>query len=101
MRLSDYEPVVGKNVIEELRSLAQRLSGKVVRNVNSTAVGGGVAEILNRITPLLNELGICAHWDVIKGGEKFFSVTKKFHNMLHGRDEELSHKDIELFLQRI
>ncbi|MBL7092003.1 MAG: glycosyltransferase [Candidatus Omnitrophica bacterium] len=99
MKLSDYEAVVGKNVIEELRSLAQRLSGKVVRNVNSTAVGGGVAEILNRIIPLLNELGVCAHWDVIKGGERFFSVTKKFHNMLHGRDEELSPKEIELFLQ--
>lgn len=99
MKLSDYEAVVGKNVIEELRSLAQRLSGKAVRNVNSTAVGGGVAEILNRITPLLNELGVCAHWDVIKGGERFFSVTKKFHNMLHGKDEELSPKEIELFLQ--
>ena len=53
MNLSDYEPVVGRNVIEELRGLGRRLEGKVVRNVNSTAVGGGVAEILSRMTPFL------------------------------------------------
>jgi len=99
VKLSDYEPVVGKNVIEELKVLARRVSGKVVRNVNSTAVGGGVAEILSRITPLLNELGLRAHWDVIKGSEEFFSVTKKFHNMLHGKSAELSRGEIELFLQ--
>ncbi len=99
MKLSDYEPVVGKNVIEELKSLAQRLAGKVVRNINSTAVGGGVAEILNRLTPLLNELGLSVRWDVIRGGEKFFSVTKKLHNMLHGKEQKLSQGEIELFLQ--
>lgn len=99
MNLSDYEPVVGRNVIEELRGLARRLTGKTVRNINSTAVGGGVAEILSRLTPLLNELGLCAHWDVIKGTEEFFSVTKKFHNMLHGRDEKLSPREIEVFLR--
>jgi len=99
MKLSDYEAVVGKNVIDELRDLAQRLSGKVVHNINSTAVGGGVAEILSRITPLLNELGLRAHWDVIKGGEDFFAVTKKFHNLLHGSDVKLSQKEIEIFWQ--
>ncbi|MBL7085430.1 MAG: glycosyltransferase [Candidatus Omnitrophica bacterium] len=99
MKLSDYEPIVGKNVIEELSSLARRLSGKLIRNINSTAVGGGVAEILHRLIPLLNELGLRAHWSVIKGGEKFFSVTKKFHNMLHGKESELSQAEIELFLQ--
>ncbi len=98
MRLADYEPVVGRSVIEELRALGQRLKGKVVRNINSTAVGGGVAEILNRMIPLLNELGLRARWDVIKAGEKFFSVTKKFHNMLHGKKERLSQEEIDLFL---
>lgn len=99
MRLSDYEPVVGKNIIEELRILGKRLAGKVVRNINSTAAGGGVAEILQRMTPLLNELGLRAHWDVIEGNEKFFSVTKKFHNMLHGKETKLSPAEIELFRQ--
>jgi trehalose synthase len=98
MQLSDYESIVGINVIEELRSLSRRLAGKVVRNINATAVGGGVAEILGRMTPLLNELGLVAHWDVIRAEEGFFSVTKKFHNMLHGKDIELSQQEIELFL---
>ncbi|MBL7084938.1 MAG: glycosyltransferase [Candidatus Omnitrophica bacterium] len=99
MNLSDYQPIVGKSVIDELRSVAKRLSDKVVCNINSTAVGGGVAEILNRLTPLLNELGIRVCWKVIKGGEEFFSVTKKFHNMLHGKDVQLSQKEIDLFMQ--
>ena len=55
MKLSDYEPIVGKSVIEELRSLGRRLRGKVVCNINSTKVGGGVAEILQRLNPFLNE----------------------------------------------
>ncbi|MCQ9207917.1 MAG: glycosyltransferase [Omnitrophica bacterium] len=99
MKLSDYEPIVGKNVIEELKQLASRLSAKVVRNVNSTAVGGGVAEILSRMTPLLNELGLRAHWDVIKAEGEFFSVTKKLHNMLHGKKAELTQSEIDLFLE--
>ena len=99
MKLSDYEPVVGRNVINELRSLGRRLSGKVICNINSTAVGGGVAEILSRMTPFLNELGLRAQWKVIKGGDEFFSVTKRFHNMLHGGELKLSQEEIELYLR--
>jgi trehalose synthase len=99
MKLADYEAVVGKNVIEELRGLAQRLKGKTIHNVNSAASGGGVAEILSRMTPFLNELGLRAHWDVIKGTDRFFSVTKKFHNMLHGNDLKLSRDEIDVFLE--
>ncbi len=98
MKLSDYEPVVGKNIIHELRTLAQRLKGRVVRNINSTAVGGGVAEILSRINPLLRELGLCAEWDVIQGNDAFFAVTKKFHNMLHGAELTLSQKELDTFI---
>jgi trehalose synthase len=79
--------------------LAKHLKGRVIQNINSTAVGGGVAEILNRIVPLLRELNIDARWDVIKGGEEFFEVTKKFHNALHGRPEEISERQFEIFLE--
>ncbi|MBN2097227.1 MAG: glycosyltransferase [Candidatus Omnitrophica bacterium] len=99
MKLADYEPIVGPNIIEELKSLARRLKGKLVRNINSTAVGGGVAEILMRLVPLLNELGLDVRWDVIKGEERFFSITKKFHNMLHGKKVKLLPNEIELFLK--
>lgn len=97
--LKDYIPIVGESVINDLRFLATKLKGKVIQNINSTSVGGGVAEILNRMIPLLRELGIDSRWDLIKGGEDFFSVTKKFHNALHGGKEELSDKDFEIFLK--
>ena len=95
--LKDYIPVVGQAVVDDLKLLAERLRGKKIQHINSTAVGGGVAEILNRMVPLLKEIGVDTRWDVIKGGEQFFEVTKKFHNALHGRQEELSAADFEIF----
>ena len=96
--IKDYRPIVGRSVIEELELLAAHLKGVVVQNINSTAVGGGVAEILTRFIPLLRELGVDARWDVIKGDRRFFEVTKKFHNALHGRAEEISDGMYEFFL---
>ena len=97
--LDDYIPVVGASVIEDLRLLAQRLKGKVIQNINSTSVGGGVAEILNRMVPLLKELGVDTRWDLIKGGQQFFDVTKKFHNALHGRQEDILRQDFDVFME--
>jgi len=96
-RIRDYEPVVGRSIIEELRLLAEELSGKIIQNVNSTYIGGGVAEILEHMVPLLNQLGVDARWDVITGNEEFFEVTKKFHNALHGNDVKISSRDYALF----
>ena len=88
--LQDYAPIVGEPEIIELRELARRLAGRRVKMVNSTAVGGGVAEILNRLVPLMAEVGLATQWDVITGGEKFFHVTKAFHNALHGAPFEVA-----------
>jgi trehalose synthase len=82
--LDEYAMVVGESEIGALRVFARQLQGRRVKMVNSTAVGGGVAEILNRLVPLLGELGVPTRWEVITGGEKFFAVTKGFHNALHG-----------------
>ncbi|MDD3087457.1 MAG: glycosyltransferase [Candidatus Omnitrophica bacterium] len=98
-KLEEYIPIVGQSIIDDLRLLAKKLEGKVVQHINSTAVGGGVAEILTRAVPLLNELGLNTKWDVIKGGEQFFEVTKKFHNALHGRIEEISQRDFDIFME--
>lgn len=99
IRLEEYIPIVGQSVIDDLRLIATCLKGKTIQHVNSTSVGGGVAEILNRMVPLLQELGVGTRWDLIKGGEQFFEVTKKFHNALHGYSAEITKKDFEIFLE--
>src|SRR5258707_14982844 len=67
-RLDDYISIVGQPEIDEIKFLARELKGKKVKMVNSTAVGGGVAEMLNQLVPLLRELEVETHWDVITGG---------------------------------
>ena len=96
--LDDYAEAVGAGEIEELRALAKPLRGRSIEMINSTAVGGGVAEILNRLVPLAEELELNIKWDVMSGGEDFFEVTKAFHNALHGAPYHASSKDFEIFL---
>ena len=97
--INDYRDIVGQDIIDELHILGEKLQDKTVQNVNSTAVGGGVAEILTRMVPLLKQLGVNARWDVIKGNEKFFNITKKIHNALHGVNQDISSEDLEYFLE--
>ena len=96
--IKDYADIVGGETIEEIEKLGSYLSGKIIQNINSTPVGGGVAEILSRMVPLLKEVGVDARWDFIKGGEKFFEITKKIHNSLHGVEENISESDFRHFL---
>lgn len=98
-KIDDYIPIIGQSTIDELRLLAEKLQGKIVQHINSTAVGGGVAEILNRMVPLLKELGVDTRWDLIKGGIEFFDVTKKMHNALHGRKENITQHDFDIFME--
>lgn len=98
-KIDEYIPIVGKPVIDDLRLLADKLKGRIIQNINSTRLGGGVAEILSRMVPFLKELGVDARWDVIKGGNDFFEVTKKFHNALHGRPQDISGRDFDIFMQ--
>ena len=95
--LDSYLPVVGAAQIDELRALAHPMEGSEVEMVNSTAVGGGVAEILMRLMPLLREVGLDAHWRVMEGDLPFFEVTKGFHNALHGEAYHASPRDFEIF----
>ena len=96
--IKDYADIVGEETIEEIEKLGSYLKGKIIQNINSTPVGGGVAEILSRMVPLLKEVGVDARWDFIKGGEKFFEITKKIHNSLHGVEENISKSDFGHFL---
>ena len=96
--LTDYTEAIGHAEVDELRVLAGRLGGRSVKMVNSTSVGGGVAEILNRLVPMLQELGVPTRWDVITGGNDFFEITKAFHNALHGAPYQPRPELLELFL---
>lgn len=96
--LDDYRNIVGQAMLDSLRYLARDLKGKAIKMVNSTAVGGGVAEMLNRLVPLLSELEVATHWDVITGGNDFFEVTKAFHNALQGTQYDLTNSAQEIFL---
>jgi trehalose synthase len=98
-KIEEYIPIVGQSIIDDLKLLAEKLKGKVIQHINSTSVGGGVAEILSRMVPLLKELGVDTRWDLIKGGEQFFEVTKKFHNALQGGTEIISQHDFDIFME--
>jgi trehalose synthase len=95
--LDQYVPQLGAAEIDELRTLARPLEGATVGMVNSTAVGGGVAEILMRLIPLLRELGLDARWHVLEGGPDFFEVTKAFHNSLQGGTYRGGERGFEIF----
>ncbi len=97
--LEDYAGLLGAGEIEELRALAKPLRGRSIEMINSTAVGGGVAEILNRLVPLAEELDLNIRWDVMTGDDDFFQVTKAFHNALHGGTYSLRPGDFDIFLQ--
>jgi len=88
--LSDYAPLAGDDVIAELERLARPLQGARVVHINATAYGGGVAEMLHTLVPLMRSVGLDAEWKIISGPEDFFGVTKSMHNALQGMDLELT-----------
>ena len=96
--LEEYARLLGEGEIDELRVLARLLRGRSIEMINSTAVGGGVAEILTRLLPLAEELDLNIKWDVITAGEDFFEVTKGFHNALHGAPYHVTQRDFEIYL---
>jgi trehalose synthase len=95
--LADYTHIVGKDLTEQIRELAEPLKGKRVLHVSATAFGGGVSEILYTLVPLMRDVGVDAHWHVIFGKEEFFEATKLLHNSLQGAEESLSDEQWEVF----
>lgn len=82
--ISDLAGIAPKGDLLLLRKLGEKLVGKSLLHVNSTRLGGGVAEILRRMVPILAELGIEVRWEIIEGDELFFEITKQIHNALQG-----------------
>jgi trehalose synthase len=97
--LDDYREVVPKGTIDLLKCLAEQVKGKRVLHVNSTKLGGGVAEILRSLMPLLQDVGLDARWEVISGNEEFFNTTKAFHNALQGQEQHLSQRMLQNYIE--
>jgi trehalose synthase len=97
--IEGYGAFVGAGQMRALEALARSLRGHRVVMVNTTSAGGGVAEILHRLVPLLTELGVPTSWEVMPGDARFYGITKKIHNALHGAPGELTHEDVEYFLE--
>lgn len=89
-RIEDYRDIVGDKVISQIFKESRGLYGKKVLHVNSSYQGGGVAEILDHLVPLMSDLGIEVDWRILHGSHDFFNVTKKFHNALQGEDINFS-----------
>jgi trehalose synthase len=87
--LSDYTHIVGRELIAEIRELAEPLQGTRVVHVSATAFGGGVSEILYTLVPLMRDVGLDCEWHVIYGREEFFTATKLMHNALQGAPIDL------------
>jgi trehalose synthase len=88
--LADYTHIVGRDLIEEIRTLAEPLAGRRVVHLSATAFGGGVSEILYTLVPLMKDVGLDCEWQVIYGREEFFHATKLMHNALQGAPDDLT-----------
>lgn len=82
--VEDYRAIIGDGPLDEILELARPLRGARVLHVNATAYGGGVAELLATLVPLMQDVGLAAEWQVIHGSDEFFNVTKAMHNSLQG-----------------
>lgn len=98
-RIIDYRKIVGDRVIRSIFSKAQKLSSKRIIHINSTYAGGGVAEILNSLAPLMNDAGVDTDWRIIRGTPDLFNITKEFHNALQGDTLQLNQMKQKLYLQ--
>jgi trehalose synthase len=99
MSLQSYRDVAPPGTVDSLYRLSERVHGRSFLHINSTRVGGGVAEILMRLIPLLNDLGVQARWEVLEGNPEFFRVTKAFHNALQGEEQVVTEAMYEAYLE--
>src|SRR5512147_282468 len=97
--LAEYQDVAPTGTVDFLRRLGELAEGKTILHVNSTRYGGGVAEILHRLLPLMDELGVKARWEVLTGTDLFYRTTKSFHNSLQGTKQRLTKEMFEAYLE--
>jgi len=96
-----YRDVVPQGTLDFLYRLAEKVEGRSFLHINSTRIGGGVAEILQRLVPMMNDLGIKASWEVIQGSREFFTVTKAFHNALQGKEQVITEEMYRTYVESV
>ena len=96
--LESYRGIAPDHLLDDLLAVADDLKGVRVVHVNATPYGGGVSELLRSTIPILNDLGLVAHWKTISGDARFFQVTKKIHNSLQGAAGDLTEAEREAYL---
>lgn len=96
--LQAYRGVAPDAILDDLVRSAAPLRGARVLHLNATPYGGGISELLRSGVPILNDLGLVAHWKIISGDERFFQVTKKIHNGLQGAAGDLTEAEREAYL---
>jgi len=97
-RIEDYLPIVGDKVMYDIYQKAAKLYERRLLHVNSTFIGGGVAEILNNLVPLMNDIGLDAGWRVLHGTGEFYDITKRMHNALQGAEASLAEDEKKIYL---
>ncbi len=94
-----YSGFIPKEDLGVLKDFSKKLKGKHIAFVNSTAFGGGVAELFHSIVPLSRSMDVDLHWFVMEGDPKFFAITKKMHNMLQGKGGEITKEEFDYYLE--
>jgi len=97
--LDEYREVAPKGTVEFLYRLSDLVSGRSFLHVNAVRYGGGMAEILRRLVPMMKSLGVDARWEVLAGDQEFFGVTKKMANALQGQEEDLTDQMEQAYLR--
>ncbi|HZP90498.1 MAG TPA: glycosyltransferase [Actinomycetota bacterium] len=100
-RIDDYAEAAGTEAVERLREAARPLRGARVLHVNSTAFGGGVAELLHAQLPLVQDLGLDVTWALVEGSDDYFFVTKSIHNALQGAEGPWTARMRDIYWDRI
>lgn len=98
-RIDDYSDIVDEDIMFEIYKSARQLCGKSIVHINSTYYGGGVAEMLSALVPLMNDTGTETGWRQLRGSPDFFNITKKFHNALQGDKIHLTEMKKKLYIE--
>lgn len=101
LTMEEYRPIVGDEIVAKIHARTARLYNKHIVHVNSTYQGGGVAEMLQSLIPLLNDVGLYTGWRILPGSADFFGITKSFHNALQGHPLEFDADIEKLYVQTV